>query len=518
MKKILFAWIGHADLQEFAENCPEHKEQVEKLIRKNSPREKTGPTKVAIDKGGFDRVVLLWNYKNDALIELYRVYCGENVEIVHAPVDNPVDYKDIYEAALSVLQNHCSPEYEPCYLLSPGTATMATIWVLLGKTKFVGRFFNTYKDELNETQIPFDIAVDIIPDLLKKREQLIESLPNVSDVAGFEDVVGNAPSIRKAVMLAAKAAIYSANILLTGESGTGKESFANAIQKASSRNDKPFVKINCAAITATLLESELFGHKKGAFTGANEDYAGAFKRADGGTLFLDEIGECSLELQAKLLRVLQPPEGKSLTCREFTPIKAKQAEQSDVRIIAATNRNLLQMIADGQFRDDLYYRLSAITLHLPPLRERKEDIPALAEKFLNTLNKQFSKDTPGHKNKKFCRSTINFIKKYDWTGNVRELYNAVLRGVVMSSRDEIEIADMGLSEAAEYEKKRYDNIEFGDGFDLDKLLADIEKRYTEAALKEAGYNQSQAARMLGYSNYQRLAARAEKLGIEIKKK
>ena len=139
MKKTLFAWIGHADLQEFAENCPEHKEQVEKLIHKNSPREKTGPTKVAIDKGKFDRVVLLWNYKDGSLIDVYQSYCGNNVEIVHYPVENPVDYKDIYNAALQVLETHSSPGDEPCYLLSPGTATMATIWVLLGKTKFIGK-------------------------------------------------------------------------------------------------------------------------------------------------------------------------------------------------------------------------------------------------------------------------------------------------------------------------------------------------------------------------------------------
>ena len=206
-KKILFAWIGHADLQEFAEKYTSYKEDVVSLIKKTSHREKEGPTKIAIDKGNFDRAVLLWNYKDTSLMEAYREYCGKNVKIVHSPVENPVDYKDIYNAALKVLEAHCLPGDEPCYLLSPGTATMTTVWVLLGKTKFIGSFFNTYKGELNEAQIPFDIELEVIPDLLKKREQLIERLPNVSDVAGFEDVVGNAPGIRKAVMLASKAAI-----------------------------------------------------------------------------------------------------------------------------------------------------------------------------------------------------------------------------------------------------------------------------------------------------------------------
>jgi transcriptional regulator with PAS, ATPase and Fis domain len=256
---------------------------------------------------------------------------------------------------------------------------MAAVWVLLGKTKFPGKFLQTYNNEVSYTEIPFDMTADLLPDLLNKTDHLIENLPDVSQVSGFEDIVGNSPALRQAVLRASKAAMHSVPVLITGESGTGKEMFARAIWKAGSRKDKPFEAINCAALPANLLEAELFGYKKGAFTGAVKDRDGAFKRLNGGTLFLDEIGECSLELQAKLLRVLQPPPGKTLSYREFYPVGAEQPEHSDVRVIAATNRDLPEMIARQQFRDDLFYRLSAITLPLPPLRERKGDALLLAE-------------------------------------------------------------------------------------------------------------------------------------------
>jgi transcriptional regulator with PAS, ATPase and Fis domain len=304
--------------------------------------------------------------------------------------------------------------------------------------------------------------------------------------------------------------MHSVPVLITGESGTGKEMFARAIWKAGPRKDKPFEAINCAALPANLLEAELFGYKKGAFTGAIKDRDGAFKRLNGGTLFLDEIGECSLELQAKLLRVLQPPPGKPLSYREFYPVGSDQPEHSDVRVIAATNRNLPEMIAQQQFRDDLFYRLSAISLPLPSLRERKEDILLLAETLLARINDDFRRETPGYEDKKFCDSTKKVMKNYPWYGNVRELFNSVLQGVVMASEKNIKFFDMGLSEAVQTTEK----VEICDGFNLDNTLESIEKQYILSALKQSGGNKSKAARLLGFSNYQRLDAQIKSLKIQ----
>lgn len=507
--KILFSWVGHADLLGFAGKCAEVQSQVCALVKKQDFTT-TGPIGITVSQINFDRIVLLWNYDAPELMEQYRQYCGAHTTIIHTSVTNPTDYRAVYCAARDVIEAHCTPEDELHFLLSPGTPAMAAVWVLLGKTKFSGRFLQTYNNKVSYTEIPFDMTADLLPDLLNKTDRLIENLPDVSQVAGFEDITGNSTAIRQAVLRASKAAMHSVPVLITGESGTGKEMFARAIWKAGPRKDKPFEAINCAALPANLLEAELFGYKKGAFTGAVKDRDGAFKRLNGGTLFLDEIGECSLELQAKLLRVLQPPPGKALSYREFYPVGSEQPEHSDVRIISATNRNLPEMIARQQFRDDLFYRLSAITLPLPPLRERKGDILLLAEKLLQRINADFKRELPGYNDKYFCESTKKFIKNYPWHGNVRELFNAILQGAVMAVEKNIKIFDMGLSEAVQTTGK----VEIGDGFSLDNTLETIEKQYISAAVKQSGGNKSKAARLLGFSNYQRLDARIKSLKIQ----
>lgn len=511
--KILFSWVGHADLLGFAGECPEVQEQVKSLIKKQDFTA-AGPVKVTITQEKFDKIILLWNYNAPELMAQYRQYCGEQTSIISALIANPTDYRAVYCAVRDVIEANCTLEDELYYLLSPGTPAMAAVWVLLGKTKFTGSFLQTYNNKVSLTEIPFDMTVDLLPELLDKTDRLMENLPDVSHIAGFEDIIGSSPAIREAVLRASKAAVHSVPVLITGESGTGKEMFARAIWKAGPRKDKPFEAINCAALPANLLEAELFGYKRGAFTGANKDHEGAFKRLDGGTLFLDEIGECSLELQAKLLRVLQPPPGKPLSCREFFPVGAERAEHSDVRIIVATNRNLPEMIAKQQFRDDLFYRLSAITLPLPALRERRGDILLLAEKLLERINNDFKRENPLFEDKYFCDSTKVFIQKYPWYGNVRELFNAILQGVVMASEKNINFFDMGLSDTSVATENSGNTVDIPDGFSLDNTLEIIEKQYIAAALERSGNNKSQAARLLGFSNYQRLDARIKKLKIQ----
>jgi len=224
--------------------------------------------------------------------------------------------------------------------------------------------------------------------------------------------------MREIFKLVGRAAVSNDPVIISGESGTGKEVIANLIHKHSSRADKPFIALNMASIPIGLIESELFGYEKGAFTGADKSKEGKFLQANGGTIFLDEIGEMSLEAQAKLLRVLQE--------MEITPIGSKKSYKIDVRVIAATNKDLIKLVAEGKFREDLFYRLSVIEIKLPPLRERKEDIPELVELFTKQALERYNLKSGG-----FTQESIKFLVNYSWPGNVRELKNLVFKLIAM---------------------------------------------------------------------------------------
>jgi two-component system response regulator HydG len=245
------------------------------------------------------------------------------------------------------------------------------------------------------------------------------------------NIIGSSPVMVRLLETVAQVAPAEATVLITGESGTGKEMIAGAIHFNSRRREGPFVKINCAAITETLLESELFGHERGAFTGADRRQEGKFRQADGGTIFLDEVSEMSLAMQVKLLRVLQE--------REIIRVGGSDTVKVDVRVIAATNRDLAAEIASGRFREDLYYRLNVVALTVPPLRERAEDIPILAQHFLEHFSRKNNKQIKG-----FSPQAMDRLRHYSWPGNVRELMNAVERGVVLSRGDYLEEAELSL--------------------------------------------------------------------------
>ncbi|MBI4401236.1 MAG: sigma-54-dependent Fis family transcriptional regulator [Nitrospirae bacterium] len=240
----------------------------------------------------------------------------------------------------------------------------------------------------------------------------------------YADIVGTSPKTRSVIELAKRAAQFDAGVLLLGESGTGKELFARSIHQWSPRRSMPFVVINCVALTETLLENELFGHEKGAFTGADRLQKGKVEMADGGTIFLDEIGDMPMPLQTKLLRILQD--------HEFTRVGGTRLVRVNIRVIAATNKDLEQVVKAGTFRKDLFFRLNVITLTLPPLRERSEDIPLLAEFFL----KRHARDAKKPK-MRLTTEAINAMSGYSWPGNIRELENAIARAVVLSPSDEI---------------------------------------------------------------------------------
>lgn len=272
-----------------------------------------------------------------------------------------------------------------------------------------------------------------------------------------------------------------ATVLITGESGTGKEMIAGAIHYNSTRKDGPFVKINCAAITETLLESEFFGHEKGAFTGADRRKEGKFRQSEGGTIFLDEISEMSLSMQVKLLRVLQE--------REITRVGGEEVIRINVRVIAATNRDLIKNIEAGGFREDLYYRLNVVSLHVPPLRERKEDIPLISQHFLKIFAEKNRKIIKG-----FTPRAMDRLLKHSWPGNVRELMNAVERGVVLSRSEYLDESELPLIQR-EAPATNEPHIKMNGTGELP--LDSVEKETILKVLETAGGNKSEAARRLG---------------------
>lgn len=320
-----------------------------------------------------------------------------------------------------------------------------------------------------------------------ERQQLVDENRYLRDLAGstfrFENIISQSRKMRSVIETVAQVARRDSTVLLTGESGTGKELLAKAIHQSSLRSGKPFVTVNCGALPETLAESELFGHRKGSFTGAVADRAGKFETANEGTVFLDEVGELTLPLQVKLLRVIQE--------REVDKIGNPHPVKVNVRILAASNRNLRNLVEDGQFRDDLYYRLSVVTVELPPLRERREDIPLLAQHFVKQFASRYG--IPGLT---ISDDLMEKLLQYNWPGNVRELQNVIERLAVLAKEGVIRVED--LPPEIRHPESRIANVNLklpDEGIDLEE----IEKEILLQALEKSGWNQTQAAKYLNIS-------------------
>ncbi len=316
----------------------------------------------------------------------------------------------------------------------------------------------------------------------------------------FTNIVTASPLMEEVLNIAARSANSRTSVLIEGESGTGKELIVRAIHYASPRKDKPLVVVNCAAISENLIESELFGHEKGAFTGALQTRLGRLEEADGGTLFLDEVGDVPLSVQVKLLRFLQ--------FGEFQRVGSNETRKVDVRLIAATNRNLREMIKEGTFREDFYYRLNVINIYVPPLRKRKEDIPLLIDHFIKKFAEENGKPIQG-----ISREAMDLLMKYDYPGNVRELENMIERAVVLARGEIIEKEDLPI----QFHIKNGSNetlppLDYYPGNFREKVEA-FEKDLIVQALKEADYNQSKAARALGLSE-RNLRYKMNKYGLK----
>jgi len=523
-RKVLLQWIGHSDLRAMAASLtvPRREALMAKLggvLPKNGD---FGPTRTLLTTQTFDEVRLLSNYPAE-WGRWFLAWLGVKAELVRVALDKPTDYGAIYRIANGELSNlrdrDTWPETGLCLHLSPGTPAMAAVWLLLGKTRYPATFYETYGGQSWVTEVPFDLMIDVLPELLRDPDAHLQHLASEcpGDIEGFQDIAGNSPAIRDAVGRAKRAAMRGISILLLGESGTGKEMFAQAIHKASPRRDRPLLAINCAALSKTLLESELFGHTRGAFTGADRERKGAFELAAGGTIFLDEVAECDLETQAKLLRVLQPISGQGPSVRAIRRLGDDRDRLVDVRVVAATNRDLHQAIHGGTFREDLYYRLATVTITLPPLRDRTGDIPKIAERLLNLINRQFALEEPNYQPKSLSAAATAFVKRHDWPGNVRQLYNVLVQAAVLSDGPVLDRSDLlgALGEMpAPAGIPRLSDQPLGGDFNLEEFLNNIHASYLRRAMQEARGVKAHAARLLGIKHYQTLDAQLKRLQID----
>lgn len=354
------------------------------------------------------------------------------------------------------------------------------------------------KDELLQTVAK---ALDIRT--VEHEKQLLDD--QLKENRNFGLLVGTSPAMHHIYKLILQVAKTKTNVLITGESGTGKELIAKAVHQESNRSDQPFVVINCGGIPETLMESELFGHKKGSFTGATSDKKGLFEEAHKGTIFLDEIGELSLPIQVKLLRAVQE--------KVFKAVGSTEDISVDIRILSATNKNLEKEVIAGNFREDLFYRLNVIEIKVPPLRERKADLRPLAQYFLEKYSREMGKEIT-----KFSSYAIDMLNKYDFPGNIRELENLLERSVALSTTNIILPDSLALSIHKRrwiegFEDRRFDLDEVSRGVSLDSILEEIERAYLNKALDCSNGNKNKAAELLGIS-FRSLRYRFDKLRIE----
>ncbi len=504
MSSILFAWVGQTDLN----------------ASKGEAEAASGPIAHVAELRDYERIVLLSNYPPQQAHEYEAWLSGRvttPVEVRPVRLESPIDYAEIYRVASAVTEEVTAADGVSARLtfhLSPGTPAMAAIWIILAKTRYRDRceLVQTSRQRgVQSVDFPFDLYAEFVPELLRRSDdellRLTQGLP--PETPEFENIVHRCAAMKRALALARRLAARAAlPVLIQGESGTGKELLARAIHSASRRREGPFVPVNCGAIPSELVDSELFGHRKGAFTGAIDDRRGVFEAASGGTLFLDEIGELAPSAQVRLLRALQ--EGK------IRRVGESRERGIDVRVIAATHRDLIVEVAEGRFREDLFHRVAVGLLHLPPLRERKGDLSPLVDHLLEEINREARRSQPGYEEKKLTAAAKTLLSRQSWPGNVRELRNALLRASVWAVSPTIGEEEIRMSLLPEA-PGRGDSVmrrPLGDGFDVNALLDEVRREYIERAMAEAHGKKTEAAKLLGLKSYQTLNQWMERLGVK----
>ncbi|OGB35301.1 MAG: Fis family transcriptional regulator [Burkholderiales bacterium RIFCSPLOWO2_12_FULL_61_40] len=500
-KQWLISWIGNAD----------------HIASEDPSGSGSGPIATALLGGvRYDRICLLTNYGHErgvtfcAWLEKKCGYLDSAVDLQEIDLLSPIHYASIYNEVSKHLKNLGLPhdDVELTFHLSPGTPAMVAIWIMLAKTRFPAKLIQTsQKGGLESVDFPFDLANDFLPEFLQRSGERIDRLIQgpTETAPHFSKIVHRSESVKKQIHLAQRIALHDVPVLILGETGTGKELFAEAIRASSERADKPFITVNCGAIAPELANSELFGHVKGAFTGAASHRKGHFQEAHGGTLFLDEVGDLPLETQVRLLRALQ--------VKEVTPLGDSKPIKVDVRVIAATHRDLAADVATGHFREDLFHRLAVGILRLPPLREREGDIDLLVDTFLNQINAD-ARGKPEAQDKRLSIDARKILIAYAWPGNIRELYHSLLRAAIWSTGAEIQSDDVRSSLLQI--QRLSDNVmgrPLSQGFDLQELLDEISRDYVNRALKQTADRRTLAAKLLGFANHQTLGNWIKRLGL-----
>lgn len=501
MSQLLVCWIGATDLK-----------------ASRGEIKGDGPIANALAVRSFDEIHFLTDYSKkeiDPYLKWLQEKTDSPLQVHYHKLSSPTDFEQIFQACRKTLKKLQTDHPNIIYLtfhLSPGTPQMATTWIILSETEFPARLIeSSVQQGVKDVNLPLSLTAEWLPSYIKNRDAKLEGAsPELPpQAAQFKDILYHSDIMKNVVYKASKVAPRTVPVLVEGESGTGKELFANAIHAASLRSDEPFIPVNCGALPRDLIESTLFGHEKGSFSGASSAQPGKFELADGGTLFLDELGELPKDAQVRFLRVLED--------KEVWRIGAKKPKKVDVRIIAATNRSLMDEVSEGNFREDLFYRLAVAVLKLPPLRRRGEDIKYLLRHLLNKVNDE-SRDEPGFKDKKISPEGEKILLEHAWPGNVRELLNTLRRLVVWSedqmiSADEVQEGLLGNPVL----DKRSDNIlglDLDQGIDLNTILEKVEKHYVEKAWLETGKRKKEAAKLLGFKNYQTFNKRLEDYGLE----
>lgn len=496
MADILISWIGTADI----------------TGGKTEPL--SGPLASILRFHSFRKAYLLHN-QTEAIVSplVYKLTAAFDTEFQPEAVSlkSPIHFGDIYKALDSALTRakRENPGDDLAIQLTSGTPAMTSVSILTGKTKYQVRFIQSSEQQgVSFIDIPFDIAADFLPSVSQSIDSKLTSLMahEAPSTAEFDHIITGDPQMLKLKQRAAILAVREVPVLIHGETGTGKELFARAIHNSSQRAEKAFLSINCGAIPPELLDSTLFGHKKGAFTGATADRKGVFAEADGGTLFLDEFGELPLDAQVRLLRVLQ--EGT------FIPVGATKEVSADVRIIVATHRNLTEEIAQGRFREDLFYRVAIGVINLPPLRERQGDKWLVAEALMEQINQEAATQ-PNYKYKKISPGAKKIILNHAWPGNVRELHATLLRASLWGASAKISEADM--QEALLTTSPKGENIlgrDISQGIDIEEIIKEVSVHYIERALADSHDSKTKAAELLGFKNYQTLTNWMKKYNLK----
>jgi transcriptional regulator with PAS, ATPase and Fis domain len=460
--------------------------------------EQPGPILSLVGARSFNRVILFSTpgaEKNTLATKeaLRSLYPELDVEVRDLPLADPTDYVAILRGLRAHLRDICerAPQVQYFIAVASGTPQMHACWVLLAASgEIPAHILHVRPPRLVSKDRPLVSEVDLTSrefPLVRANVGVIEAPdtapPDVETAIQQLGIVGDHPAIRKALEVGAALAPSSVPILILGETGTGKELFARFVHRLSGRPSDRFVPLNCAAIPKDLVESVLFGHKRGAFTGATSDQIGKFDQANGGTLFLDELAELPLPTQAKLLRVLQ--DGL------VEPIGDKKPHKVKVRIIAATNQDVRKAIKQGRFREDLYYRLNVGEVRLPPLRERRSDIAKIALHVLDRVNATLKKP------KRLSPGALTRLQNHSWPGNARDLENVIERSVRLARRDALDADDLIMTEPVTSADPLAALPEPHAGFSLEEYLTSARKQLILRALETAKGNQSEAARLLG---------------------